>query len=275
MVGDLTQVSAEQLGGRFDYIDCVGVLHHLEQPGAALAHLRGLLLPGGGMAIGVYGEVARRPLRLVQHALSALLGAPARSSPATAGTAHGHTTGGVEASAEREPVLVVTGGDTCGEVEHGGRSGGRCGGSGGSGGGSDDGDVDAVRVRAPSCPVPSAQPPAPACRSHRGFTPVARSPAEPTLSAAATGSNMAAARALLGALPTSHFLHAMPVRRSAAACAGLSSPSLDCSTQRVCEASTSGTRCHACYPYRATRRSPTRCCPALSTRSRCPSCSTW
>lgn len=42
-----------------DYIDCCGVLHHLEDPPAALATLTGLLSPTGGMGLMVYAPLGR------------------------------------------------------------------------------------------------------------------------------------------------------------------------------------------------------------------------
>ena len=45
--------------GAFDYIDCCGVLHHLEDPPAGLSALRGVLAPEGGMGIMVYAPLGR------------------------------------------------------------------------------------------------------------------------------------------------------------------------------------------------------------------------
>jgi SAM-dependent methyltransferase len=41
---------------KFDYISCLGVLHHLEQPGVGLANLVDRLAAGGYIFIHVYGE---------------------------------------------------------------------------------------------------------------------------------------------------------------------------------------------------------------------------
>ena len=45
--------------GRFDYIDCCGVLHHLADPAAGLALLAGALAPDGGIGLMVYGALGR------------------------------------------------------------------------------------------------------------------------------------------------------------------------------------------------------------------------
>ncbi|MBI4184810.1 MAG: class I SAM-dependent methyltransferase [Proteobacteria bacterium] len=62
------------VGEGFDYIDCCGVLHHLEDPAAALQALRQMLKPEGGMGLMLYGEVGRTGvyhaqgmLRLLAH----------------------------------------------------------------------------------------------------------------------------------------------------------------------------------------------------------------
>ncbi|MEO0971821.1 MAG: class I SAM-dependent methyltransferase, partial [Pseudomonadota bacterium] len=48
-----------ELDGTFDYINCSGVLHHLEDPDAGLKVLRGLLTPTGAMGLMVYGRYGR------------------------------------------------------------------------------------------------------------------------------------------------------------------------------------------------------------------------
>jgi len=45
--------------GSFDYIDCCGVLHHLEDPQAGLDALVGGLAPDGGLGLMVYGALGR------------------------------------------------------------------------------------------------------------------------------------------------------------------------------------------------------------------------
>ena len=53
----------------FDYIDCCGVLHHLEDPATGLRALAGLLAEGGGMGLMVYGTLGRTGLYPLQEAL--------------------------------------------------------------------------------------------------------------------------------------------------------------------------------------------------------------
>jgi 2-polyprenyl-3-methyl-5-hydroxy-6-metoxy-1,4-benzoquinol methylase len=43
--------------GPFDYIDCCGVLHHLEDPAAGLAALKSVLDPAGGIGLMLYGTL--------------------------------------------------------------------------------------------------------------------------------------------------------------------------------------------------------------------------
>src|SRR5258708_38082460 len=50
-------------GGRqFDLIESLGVLHHLADPWAGWRALLSLLRPGGFMLLGLYSEMARRPV---------------------------------------------------------------------------------------------------------------------------------------------------------------------------------------------------------------------
>jgi len=60
--------------GPYDYIDCCGVLHHLDSPEAGLAALAGVLKPGGGMGLMVYGTLGRAGVYPVQEALAQLAG---------------------------------------------------------------------------------------------------------------------------------------------------------------------------------------------------------
>jgi SAM-dependent methyltransferase len=72
---DLTALGG--LEGRFELIDCMGVLHHLADPAAGWRVLRGLLAPGGFMRIGLYSRLGRGPLRSVRR----LVGPPRRGQP--------------------------------------------------------------------------------------------------------------------------------------------------------------------------------------------------
>ncbi len=50
----------DRLEQKFDIIDCVGVLHHMNDPMAGWRALTSLLNPGGLMRIGLYSELARK-----------------------------------------------------------------------------------------------------------------------------------------------------------------------------------------------------------------------
>jgi 2-polyprenyl-3-methyl-5-hydroxy-6-metoxy-1,4-benzoquinol methylase len=56
----------ESIGKTFDFIQCVGVLHHLEDPVTGWRVLRSILRPGGVMHIGLYSELARRDIAAAQ-----------------------------------------------------------------------------------------------------------------------------------------------------------------------------------------------------------------
>ncbi len=53
----------------FDYINCSGVLHHLDDPVAGLKALEGVLKPDGAMGIMVYGEYGRASVYQMQSLL--------------------------------------------------------------------------------------------------------------------------------------------------------------------------------------------------------------
>lgn len=57
---------------RFDYINCAGVLHHLEHPGAGLAALAEQLAPDGVIGLGLYGYYGRTPVRWARRLLQRL-----------------------------------------------------------------------------------------------------------------------------------------------------------------------------------------------------------
>jgi len=56
----------------FDYIFCIGVLHHLASPQTGLRHLAGMLSQSGRMLIYLYGELGRHDLSLKRELLSLL-----------------------------------------------------------------------------------------------------------------------------------------------------------------------------------------------------------
>lgn len=66
--------AATEIPGTFDYINCVGVLHHLPDPMAGIRALAPKLAPGGLMHIFVYGELGRWEIQLMQEAIALLQG---------------------------------------------------------------------------------------------------------------------------------------------------------------------------------------------------------
>ena len=56
--GDILDL--EKLNKKFDFIECGGVLHHMENPMAGWQVLKNCLKPGGMMKIGLYSELARQ-----------------------------------------------------------------------------------------------------------------------------------------------------------------------------------------------------------------------
>ena len=71
--GSLLDLPAMGLG-LFDYIDCCGVLHHLEDPLAGLQALTAVLGEDGGMGLMVYGALGRRGVYDLQAMLRQLCG---------------------------------------------------------------------------------------------------------------------------------------------------------------------------------------------------------
>jgi ubiquinone/menaquinone biosynthesis C-methylase UbiE len=69
--GSLLDV-AELAAGPYDYIDCCGVLHHLEDPAAGLAALTAVLAPDGGMGLMLYGTLGRTGVYPMQRAIRRL-----------------------------------------------------------------------------------------------------------------------------------------------------------------------------------------------------------
>ena len=73
VTGSLLELASLDLG-RFDYIDCCGVLHHLEDPAAGLAALVGALTPDGGIGVMVYGRLGRTGVYEMQEVLRVVAG---------------------------------------------------------------------------------------------------------------------------------------------------------------------------------------------------------
>ncbi|NET44576.1 bifunctional 2-polyprenyl-6-hydroxyphenol methylase/3-demethylubiquinol 3-O-methyltransferase UbiG [Okeania sp. SIO2B3] len=63
-----------QIEGEFNFINCVGVLHHLPDPIRGIQNLALKLAPGGIMHIFVYAELGRWEIRLMQQAIAILQG---------------------------------------------------------------------------------------------------------------------------------------------------------------------------------------------------------
>ncbi len=59
--------------GPFDYIDCCGVLHHLDDPAEGLRGLDRVLAPGGGIGLMVYAPHGRSGVYPLQEALRPLV----------------------------------------------------------------------------------------------------------------------------------------------------------------------------------------------------------
>ncbi len=66
--------NAAQLSGQFDYINCVGVLHHLPDPIKGIQALANKLAPGGFFHIFVYAELGRWEIQLMQEVIALLQG---------------------------------------------------------------------------------------------------------------------------------------------------------------------------------------------------------
>jgi ubiquinone/menaquinone biosynthesis C-methylase UbiE len=63
--GDLTKV--EQINKKFDYIECIGVLHHTRNIENSLRKLCSALKPFGIMRLGLYSSTARASLKVVKQ----------------------------------------------------------------------------------------------------------------------------------------------------------------------------------------------------------------
>jgi 2-polyprenyl-3-methyl-5-hydroxy-6-metoxy-1,4-benzoquinol methylase len=61
----------DSISKTFDFIQCVGVLHHLADPMAGWRVLRSILRPGGIMHLGLYSDLARRDIAAAQDLIAA------------------------------------------------------------------------------------------------------------------------------------------------------------------------------------------------------------
>ncbi|MEN9243330.1 MAG: class I SAM-dependent methyltransferase [Gloeomargarita sp. DG02_5_bins_242] len=71
-LAQLSLTDVQTLSQQFQYINCVGVLHHLPNPQAGLRALAEVLAPGGLMHIFVYALWGRWEIRLMQKAIGLL-----------------------------------------------------------------------------------------------------------------------------------------------------------------------------------------------------------
>ncbi len=70
--------------GAFELIDCIGVIHHMAEPGVGLSHLAARLAPGGLVDLMVYQRDHRRPFNRLRDTLRALAGPLGAPTPALA-----------------------------------------------------------------------------------------------------------------------------------------------------------------------------------------------
>lgn len=64
----------------FDFIDCAGVLHHLQDPDEGLKALASVLKPGGAMSLMVYGTYGRTGIYQVQNLMRMINGEDDRAA---------------------------------------------------------------------------------------------------------------------------------------------------------------------------------------------------
>jgi len=70
----LSLYEVAQLDQQFDWINCVGVLHHLPDPDQGLQALASVLAPGGILHVFVYAAMGRWEIALMQKAIALLQG---------------------------------------------------------------------------------------------------------------------------------------------------------------------------------------------------------
>ncbi|HKY18006.1 MAG TPA: tetratricopeptide repeat protein [Rhizomicrobium sp.] len=69
---DILELGRDTGGRQFDLIESLGVLHHLADPWAGGRALLSLLRPGGFMLLGLYSEMARRPVLAARERIAEL-----------------------------------------------------------------------------------------------------------------------------------------------------------------------------------------------------------
>lgn len=70
----LSIYDVDQLDGEFDWINCVGVLHHMPDPVRGLQSLAAKLAPGGFLHVFVYAAIGRWEISLMQRAIALVQG---------------------------------------------------------------------------------------------------------------------------------------------------------------------------------------------------------
>lgn len=70
--GSIHDIPSLLPGRRFDYVQCMGVLHHLPDPQAGLDRLAGVLTDGGALSLAVYADVGRTAVYLAREAMGVL-----------------------------------------------------------------------------------------------------------------------------------------------------------------------------------------------------------
>jgi len=66
-------LSISEMGQKFDVIESVGTLHHMDSPDAGLKALTRILEPDGIMRIGLYSQLARREINAIRNRYAAEL----------------------------------------------------------------------------------------------------------------------------------------------------------------------------------------------------------
>ena len=70
----LSIYDVDQLEGEFDWINCVGVIHHMPDPLRGLQALATKLAPGGFIHLFVYAAIGRQEISLMQRAIALVQG---------------------------------------------------------------------------------------------------------------------------------------------------------------------------------------------------------